>query len=53
MRMLMIVEYPHEPFNTLVRKGTAGELIGKILAGINRKRRTSRNCTAGAPRCWS
>jgi hypothetical protein len=34
MKMLMIVECPHEPFNTLVRKGTAGELIGKILSGI-------------------
>ena len=34
MRMLMIVECPHEPFNTLVRKGTAGEIIGKILAAI-------------------
>jgi hypothetical protein len=32
--MLMMVEMPHEPFNTLVRKGTAGELLGKILAEI-------------------
>src|SRR5262249_34339623 len=31
MRILVIVECPHEPFNTLVRKGTAGEIIGKIL----------------------
>lgn len=31
MRVLMIVECPHEPFNTLVRKGTAGEIIAKIL----------------------
>ena len=34
MRMLMIVECPHEPFNTLVRKGTAGEIMGKILAAL-------------------
>ncbi len=34
MRVLMIVECPHEPFNTLVRKGTAGEIIGKILATV-------------------
>ena len=34
MRMLMTVEMPHEPFNTLVRKGKAGELLGKILAEI-------------------
>ncbi len=34
MRVLMIVECPHEPFNTLVRKGTAGEIIAKILDTI-------------------
>lgn len=31
MRMLMNVVLPHEPFNTLVRKGTAGQTIGKIV----------------------
>ena len=31
MRMMMNVSIPHEPFNTLVRKGKAGELLGKIL----------------------
>jgi hypothetical protein len=31
MRMLMSVELPNEPFNTAVRKGTAGDTIGKIL----------------------
>ena len=31
MRMLMNVEFPHEPFNSLVRKGTAGEILRKIL----------------------
>ena len=31
MRMLMNVRIPHEPFNTLVKEGTAGEIIGRIL----------------------
>jgi hypothetical protein len=34
MRMLMTVEMPHEPFNTLVRKGKAGKIIEKILADL-------------------
>jgi hypothetical protein len=32
--MLVTVRFPHEPFNTLVRKGTAGEIMGKIFASI-------------------
>ncbi len=32
MRMLMNISCPHEPFNSLVRDGSAGEIIGKILA---------------------
>ena len=31
MRMLLNVSFPHEPFNTAVRKGTAGPTIGRIL----------------------
>ena len=31
MKMLMIVRIPHEPFNTLVRDGKVGEIMGKIL----------------------
>ena len=31
MRMLLNVVVPHEPFNTAVRNGTAGETIGRIL----------------------
>ena len=31
MRMLMTVRIPHEPFNTLVKKGTAGKIIHEIL----------------------
>jgi uncharacterized protein DUF3303 len=31
MRMLLQVTFPHEPFNTAVRKGTAGKIMKKIL----------------------
>ena len=31
MRMLMNVRFPHEPFNTLVKEGTVGKIIRKIL----------------------
>jgi len=31
MKMLMNVRFPHEPFNTLVKEGTAGEIIRRIL----------------------
>lgn len=31
MRMLLNVALPHEPFNTAVRKGTAGQALAKIL----------------------
>lgn len=31
MRMLMNIELPLEPFNTAVRNGTAGRIIGQIL----------------------
>ena len=31
MKMLMNVRFPHEPFNTLVRDGKVGEIIGRIL----------------------
>lgn len=34
MRMLMHVKMPHEPFNTAVRQGTAGETIQRILAEL-------------------
>jgi hypothetical protein len=34
MRMLLNVSFPHEPFNTAVRKGTVGETIDKILKAI-------------------
>ena len=34
MRMLMNVRIPHEPFNSAVRKGTAGQIIKNILVEI-------------------
>lgn len=34
MRMLMNVRLPLEPFNTLVREGTAGAAINEIMAEI-------------------
>jgi len=32
--MLLNVTFPHEPFNTAVRKGTAGATLGKILEAL-------------------
>lgn len=34
MKMLLTVEIPHEPFNSLVRSGKAGEMIERILEAI-------------------
>jgi len=34
MKMLLIVDFPLEPFNSLVRSGTAGEIIERILETI-------------------
>ncbi len=34
MKMLLAVEFPLEPFNSLVRSGKAGELIGRVLETI-------------------
>jgi hypothetical protein len=31
MKMLLTVRIPHEPFNTLLREGKAGEIIRRIL----------------------
>jgi hypothetical protein len=31
MRMLLNVHIPHEPFNSLIRQGTAGQLLSRIL----------------------
>jgi hypothetical protein len=32
--MLLTVDFPLEPFNTIIRSGKAGELIGRILETI-------------------
>ncbi len=34
MRMLLNVEFPAEPFNTAVKNGTVGAIIGKIMEDI-------------------
>jgi hypothetical protein len=34
MKMLLTVEFPLEPFNSLIRSGKAGEIIGHILESI-------------------
>lgn len=34
MKMLLTVEFPLEPFNTLVRNGTVGDVIGKIVEDL-------------------
>lgn len=31
MKMIAYIKIPHEPFNTLVKNGRAGEIIGRIL----------------------
>ena len=34
MRMLLDITIPHEPFNTLVRKGAVAKKLGEILEAI-------------------
>ena len=34
MRMLLDVTFPHEPFNSLVRKGVVGKKIEEVLDAI-------------------
>ena len=34
MRLMLNITLPHEPFNTAVRNGSAGETLGKILEAI-------------------
>jgi hypothetical protein len=31
MRMLLNITFPHEPFNTFVRDGSAGQKLGRII----------------------
>lgn len=34
MKILAFIKIPHEPFNTLVRNGRAGEIIGRIIEDL-------------------
>lgn len=34
MKMLLTVDFPLEPFNSLVKSGKTGEIIGRILEAI-------------------
>ncbi|KVO58859.1 hypothetical protein [Burkholderia stagnalis] len=34
MRMLLNIRIPHEPFNTLMRDGTVGDVVARILDEI-------------------
>jgi hypothetical protein len=34
MRMLLNIQIPHEPFNTLVRNGTIGEVMARLLEAM-------------------
>lgn len=34
MRMLVDIQFPLEPFNTLVKNGTAGQMIQEILGDL-------------------
>ena len=34
MKMLLMVDFPLEPFNSLVRNGNVGEVIGQIMETI-------------------
>ncbi len=35
MKMLVNVTFPIEPFNSMVKSGTAGEIIGRVVDDIN------------------
>jgi len=50
MKMLMHVKIPHEPFNTLVKEGKAGEIIHTILDDLRPESIyfTEQNGTRGA-----
>ncbi len=34
MKMLLMVEFPHEPFNAHVRSGKIGEIMNRVLETI-------------------
>ena len=35
MKMLLNVDFPHEPFNSLVRNGKAGDILNQILEDLS------------------
>ena len=39
MKMLVNVVYPIEPFNSMVRDGSVGEVIGRVIDDIKPERR--------------
>lgn len=34
MKMLLTVEFPNKPFNSLVKSGKAGEIMGRVIEAI-------------------
>ncbi|MEJ2158631.1 MAG: hypothetical protein P8X96_25170 [Desulfobacteraceae bacterium] len=50
MKMFAFIKFPHEPFNTLVRNGRAGEIIGRIIEDLRPEsiHFTEHNGTRGA-----
>ncbi len=50
MRLLFDIDIPHEPFNTLVRNNTAGEIMGRIMEDLKPEATyfTNRNGHRGA-----
>jgi hypothetical protein len=51
VRMLRTVDIPHEPFNSLVRAGTAGDTIARILDSLKPEWVYSRSRTGAAASC--
>jgi hypothetical protein len=50
MKMIATIRMPHEPFNTLVKNGTAGEIISRIIDDLKPESIyfTEQNGTRGA-----
>ena len=52
MKMLLTVDIPHEPFNSLVRAGTVGDTINKILANLKPQAAHFTSKRDAAAPCW-
>jgi hypothetical protein len=50
MKMIAFIKIPHEPFNTLVKNGTAGEIMSRIIDDLKPESIyfTEKNGTRGA-----